>query len=311
MDKVLKSSPWGNGRTMTTEFDFDEGLPFDAGERGDFLADAATALDRLGMHYGPGQSEGTSEVGDFAREFATDLAEVQKPQIYRLDAALLDRDRSDVPVETTELIRQHRFYWLSLPVSLWARPGWGFNRLEAKAEFEADGGATTFDLLPDQEFATRFSMNASLDLGIDAGLRFTAEAPLLAAGVPGVAGASAGANAAASAGAKANLVVGPFDYRVTAARVKHSPVGLDHAFWRLDSAEYVDERDPGLRVVLRIPKSAESVKVTVTIQARRYFPVMNARFQEAVRNLPDAIANFFKGGTPLGDRRTWDLSQEM
>src|SRR5207344_1170903 len=103
-----------------------------------------------------GQTQGSTEVGDFARAFATDLAEVQRPQIYRLDAALLDRDRADVPVETNELVRQFRFYWLSLPVSLWARPGWGFNRLEAKAEFEADGGATTFDLLPDQEFATRF-----------------------------------------------------------------------------------------------------------------------------------------------------------
>lgn len=296
---------------MTDEFDFDEGLPFDAGQRGEFLADAGVALDRLGMHYGPGQTRGSTEVGDFARAFATDLAQVQRPQVYRLDAALLDRNRSDVPVETNELIRQFRFYWLSLPVSLWARPGWGFNRLEAKAEFEADGGATTFDLLPDQDFATRFNMNARLDLGIDAGMRFSAEAPVLAVGVPGVAGASAAASAKANAGAKAKLVVGPFDYRVTAANVKHSPPGLDHAFWRLDSAEYVDERDPGLRVVLRIPKATESMKVTVTIQARRYFSLMSARFQEAVRSLPDAVANFFKGGTPLGDRGIWDLSEEM
>lgn len=296
---------------MTDEFDFDEGLEFDAGDRGEFLADAATALDRLGMQYGAGQAQGTTELGDFARAFATDVTEIQKPQIYRLDAALLDRARLGVPVETDELVRKFRFYWLSLPVSLWARPGWGFNRLEAKAEFEADGGATTFDLLPDQEFATRFKLNASLDLGVDARMRFSAEAPVVAVGVPGVAGASAAAKATAGAGAKANLVVGPFDYRVTAARVKHSPPGLDYAYWRLDSAEYVDEGDPGLRVVVRIPKETEAMKVTVTIQARRYFSVMNARFQEAVRNLPDAIANFFKGGAPLGDRGTWDLSDEM
>ena len=291
------------------EYDFDEGLPFDGGQRGDFLAEAAVALDRLGMQYGPGQAHGTTDVGDFARAFATDVADVQKPQIYRLDARLLDRNRSDVPVESSELVRQFRFYWLSLPVSLWARPGWGFNRLEAKAQFEAEGGATTFDLLPDQEFTTRFSLNASIDLGVDAGMRFSAEAPVLAVGVPGVASASAEAKADADANAK--LVVGPFDYRVTAAKVKHSAVGLDHAFWRLDGAEYVDERDPGLRVVVRIPKATESMSVTVTIQARRYFSIMNARFQEAVRSLPNAIANFFTGGTPLGARGTWDLSQEM
>jgi hypothetical protein len=296
---------------MTAEFDFDDGLPFDAGERGGFLADAAVALDRLGMHYGPGQTQGTTTVGDFARAFAKDVAQVQKPQIYRLDAALLDRDRSDVPVGADELVREFRFYWLSLPMSLWARPGWGFNRLEAKAEFEAEGGATTFDLLPDQAFATRFSVNTSLDLGVDAGMHFSAKAPVFAVGVPGVAGASAGASAGADAGIKTKLVVGPFDYRLTAAKVKHSAPGLDHAFWRLDGAEYVEESDPGLRVVVRIPKETGSMRVTVTIQARRYFSVMNARFQEAVRSLPDAIANFFKGGTPLGDSGTWDLSPEM
>lgn len=297
---------------MTDEFDFDEGLPFDASARGDFLTEAAGALDRLGMQYGDaGQAQGTTDVGDFARAFANDVAQVQKPQIYRLDAKLLDRDHAAVPVGTDELVREFRFYWLALPVSLWARPGWGFNRLEAKVEFEADGGATTFDLLPDQEFATRFSLNASLDLGVDAGMRFSAQVPVLAVGAPGVAGASAAANAQANADAKARLVVGPFDYRVTAPKVKHSPAGLDHAFWRLDSAEYVDERDPGLRVVVRVPKDTDSMNVTVTIQARRYFSMLNARFQEAVRSLPDAVANFFKGGTPLGDSGMWDLSREM
>ena len=106
-------------------------------------------------------------------------------------------------------------------------------------------------------------------------------------------------------------MIGPFGYRVTAPKVKHSSVGLDHAFWRLDGAEYVDERDPGLRVILRLPKDADKLEVTATIQAQRYFRGLSARLQEAVKSLPAAIGNFFTGGTPIGDSKSWDLSEEL
>jgi len=93
-----------------------------------------------------------------------------------------------VPVGVDELLRKSKFYWLALPVSLWSRPGWGFNRLEAKAELAADGDVATFDLLPDQEFVTRFQANVQVDIGVDAGMKFSATMPAVAVGLPGVAG---------------------------------------------------------------------------------------------------------------------------
>ena len=295
----------------TAALDFSEPIPAQGGDRAELLQEAAAALDLLGGQLGPGGNRAPSDEWDFVRAFAEDRAEVQRPQIFRLDAKLLDRERDDVPVEVGELIRDSKFYWLSLPISLWSRPAWGFNRLEAKAEFTTAGHASTFDLLPDEEFATRFQANAAVELGVDAGLKFSATVPTVAVGLPGVAGGEAGAKAGADLDVKTGFVIGPFGYRMTAPKVKHSSVGLDHAFWRLDGAEYVDERDPGLRVILRVPKDADKLEVTATIQARRYFRVQSARLQEAVTSLPAAVANFFKGGTPIGDSQSWDLSEEM
>ena len=296
---------------MTPELEFSEPLTAPGGERAELLQEAASALDRLGGQLGPGGKREPSEEGDFARAFAEDRAEAHRPQVFRLDADRLDPKRHDVPVEVAELMRKSKFYWLSLPVSLWSRPGWGFNRLEAKAEFATDGEASTFDLLPDQEFATRFQANAEVDLGVDAGMKFSATIPTLAVGLPGIAGGAAGASVDADVAIKTGFVVGPFGYRVTAPKVRHSSAGLDHAFWRLDGAQYVDERDPGLRVVLRVPKDAGELEVTTTIQARRYFNMLSARLQEAVKSLPAAISNFFTGGTPIGHSERWDLSGEM
>jgi hypothetical protein len=296
---------------MTDELDFGEPLTAPGIERAELLNQAASALDRLGGQLGPGGKRVPSKEGDLARAFADDLAEAQRPQVFRLDADRLDPERHAVPVDIEELLRRSKFYWLSLPVSLWSRPGWGFNRLEAKAEFAVDGDVATFDLLPDQEFATRFQANAEIDVGVDASMKFSATVPTVAVGLPGGAGGAVGASADANAALKTGFVVGPFGYRVTAPKVKHSPPGLDHAFWRLDGAQYVDERDPGLRVILRVPKDAITLEVTMAIQARRYFNMLSARLQEAVTGLPAGIANFFKGGTPIGDSQTWDLSGEM
>ena len=299
------------------DFDFREPLRADfvasalGGQRGELLQEAASALDMLSGQLGPGGKREPSEEWDFVRAFAGDHAEVHRPQVFRLDAERLDPERHDVPVEAAELMRKSKFYWLSLPVLLWSRPGWGFNRLEAKAEFATDGDASTFDLLPDQEFATRFQANAKVDLGVDAGMKFSATVPTLAVGLPGVAGGAAGASVDADVTVKTGFVLGPFGYRVTAPRVKHSSAGPDHAFWRLDGAQYVNERDPGLRVILRVPKDAGKLEVTTTIQARRYFNMLSARLQEAVKSLPEAIGNFFTGGTPIGHSKSWDLSGEM
>jgi hypothetical protein len=63
--------------------------------------------------------------------------------------------------------------------------------------------------------------------------------------------------------------------------------------------------------MLRVPKDTQMLEVRVALEARRYFAMMEARFQEKVRLLPRAIANFFRDGTPIGAVETFDLSGEL
>jgi hypothetical protein len=60
-----------------------------------------------------------------------------------------------------------------------------------------------------------------------------------------------------------------------------------------------------------VPKGVESLQFTATIKARRYFNMFSARLQEAVRSLPAGIANFIRGGAPIWDRDTFDLSEQL
>ena len=294
--------------------------PFEEPElnRDELIDRAADAIDSLGMHLGPGERPEPSREGDFAREFKFDEAEPTRPLIQAIAAESLDRNRDDVPVETSELFRGARFYWITLPVKLYTRVGWAFNRLQAKATFDSGDsgdsggpGPTAFFILPDPQFVTYFEGKQTLRLGINGRLKARAGLPQITVGQPGGPEIDFDAGGAVEAEASVEYVLGPNEYRLTAAKVKHWGHGQPVARWRLDGARYLDEADPGLRVMLRVPDGTTALRVRVAIEARRYFSAMEATFQEKVKAIPEIFATFFRNGAPIGGTGSWDLTADL
>src|SRR4051812_28327232 len=99
-------------------------LPADAGERRALLAEAADALDALEVEMGPGGDVEPTGAGNLAREFASDIAEPKRPLLELVPAEAVDRSRDDHPVATESMLERFRFYWMTLPVKLYASAGW-------------------------------------------------------------------------------------------------------------------------------------------------------------------------------------------
>lgn len=220
--------------------------------RSELLSSAANELDDYGGHLAPGDQR-TTAAADWALEFDNDQAALAEPQVLKLDLSKLS---NDAPVRKSELLKRWHFYWVSFPLSLWTRPGRGFNRLEFKAAFnEADDEQTrprTHDALPTQQFAELAKAHGSLKVGVGGHLNFAVEPPsvdLNAAGIPVTAQAGAHADAALDMG----MVLGPFEYSIRVPRVQRSNLELDTVRWRLEGSRMVQENEPGLRVVLRVP----------------------------------------------------------
>jgi hypothetical protein len=289
--------------------------PVVSGTERDFVIErAAAALDALDAHMGDGEEARPTVQGDYARDFKGDEATAKFPQIHRIDPEQLDRSRDDIPSQTAQLFNGARFYWITFPVRLYAPIGWGFNRLQARAQFASGGavpGAVTFYLLPDPEFQTYFEGKEKVELGIDARLKALAGLPPFSAGAPGGPQVEFDGSGAAQVKVHTRYVFGPFEYRLTAAKVKHWGAGDDDARWLLNGARYLDEGDPGLRVMLRVPDDVEELTVRVSLEARRYFAALEASFQEKVKLLPAALANFFRNGTPIGSVAEFDLTPHL
>lgn len=275
------------------------------------IGEAARVLDRSSDHLGPGATDDASEAGDIVRAFAEDRATFGRPVLHRLDTRALELLPGTQPISTHELTRTASFYYLSFPVSLFARPGRGFNRLEAKVEFNPnDNGVrpTTFDVLPTQRWATKFAVGAEASAGVTADMRLVVGAPQELAALTGLPFAG---SAGAQVEAKSKLILGPFKWTLRVAEVVHTPPEHDHVFWRLDGGSFVQEQDPGLRVVLRVPREVHGLRIVSRMQATRYYNLLQSKLKQAILDLPAALRSFFSEGTPILASGDWDLSAEL
>src|SRR4051812_32591281 len=131
--------------------------------------------------------------------------------------------------------------------------------------------------------------------------------PLEAIGVP----LAAEAGASVDVSARTNLLIAPRKYIVRAAEVARSGLGVHYVFWRLDREAFVEENDPGLRVILRLPLEVDRLNVRAEMVARRYANLFGGGLREAIKDLPSAMRDFFTGGTPIPAVGGWDLSDDL
>jgi hypothetical protein len=285
-------------------------------ERARMLATAAQLLDRRHATLGPGEAPATTPEGDIARMFAADSAELGLPTVHRLDLPQASAETRGGPVGRSELTRAYRYYWLEFPLSLWTQPGRGFNCLEFGVAFNPSQHdarrPVAFDAIPNQAFAARFQAESQFTLGVDAGFKFSAELPALPIPIDaGIFGLSTEADADLEATTRTKLIFGPFRCALRTPVVERTATGLPHVLWRLKEASFEQENDPGLRVVLRVPKDLASLRISAHVRATRYFNLLDAGLQRAIRDLPKAIASFFTGGTPVTASQTWDMSDRL
>jgi hypothetical protein len=273
-------------------------------------------LDALAGHLGDepaGAVHGASDFGDLVRGLVEDTAEFGTyPDIYPipvLDLPYVDRTS---PAWKAALEDGFTFWWLRIPLVLFPRRDWAFNRLEVRIEFnpqEPDPQLRpkAFDILPNRRFDTIMKAGAQISVTVGADGRFAVNTGNFALDVGGVsASVGAGVRAGASIGGELGFTAMP--YRAVAARVDHTNEGLERVFWRLDGAEFFQENPPQLIVILQVPRGCVSPEMLAVMQAYRRFNLFPAGLQAAIRQLPEALRVFFSQGAPIGATAKYQLT---
>jgi hypothetical protein len=296
---------------------FDFSLDAAGLDRQALLAEAAERIDRLHGHYGvSGAAQPEAEAGRKVREMINDQARLAAfPDLYRItEEDYLARNQT-APVKVSELIRQHRYYWLRIPIGLAPQAPWSFNKIEVRIEFNPDEPAAhlrpkAWQILPNRKFQKMLEAHQKLEIGLDENFEFAASSGELA-GEAGKAKGKLSLGAAAKASVGGGVILGPFEYQLKRALIEHNALGMEWVFWRLDGAEFFQEDAPELIVIAQVPSETTSVKVSARLQAYRNFNLLTGDLTLVVKQLPKALREYFAGGLPLYDEQQWDLTPRL
>jgi hypothetical protein len=277
-------------------------------DRAGLLRDAADRLDRLAGHLGSGAPE-PDRYGAMLREFAEDQA---KFAVHPDMRPLPQVNAATETVAEFRLAGHFSFWWLRIPLLLFPRRDWAFTRLEVQVEFSPEEPKPelrpkAFDILPSRRFDAIFKVGAHARLSVGADGHFNVQTPDVAVPLGPGGELTAGAGARANASVGANVGIGPVEFRAVKARIEHTAPGLERVFWRLDGAQFFQENQPELVIVLQVPRGLEKVSVVGVLQAYRRFNLFPAKLQAMISQLPEALRAFFRNGAPLADQQSYDL----
>jgi hypothetical protein len=268
-------------------------------DRAETLRTAAAKLDSLGGPLGRGAPQ--ERLGDLARALQEDTAEFgAAPLVYEITGTDFEQRDGRLPDGFRQLSRNHRFYVVELPVHLFPRYGWSFDRLEVAIEFNPDDRdrpecrPRALQVLPNRQLVELAHFDQDLSVSITSDLTFQAELPKVAVGPAGV---SADATAKASGGM--SIGIGPFHYRLKRAAIDTSPPGLEKVFWRFDGTKILQDESPRLIVIAQVPNGTEDVDIDAALQAYRNYNFLADKTRNTIEQLPRILSTFFKNGAPM------------
>ena len=295
------------------QFDFE----FGADSRAGLLRQAERAVAGVNspLSGGSGAAAADAAALQLLQQMDAEVAEFGVyPEIVPLRASDFEKHGLQPPARFVDLSVGHRFFWVRLPMTLKARGGRRFVKLQCAVEFNpgSDPGhlrPVAQMILPDRRFQQLLQTNTRLTVGIGEDFEFKAEAAGDASLPGGSGSAKLGVDAKLAAGA--GLAAGPFTYTWNRAKVDHTGTGTEKVFWTLDGAEFFEEQEPVLVVVLRVPLALTELRIAAALQASHGFSLLASSLGEALDVLGDRLLNFFRAGAPTTHTRTWDLTPSL
>jgi hypothetical protein len=233
------------------------------------------------------------------------------PLVYQIKDEDFIQQNRDVPFRFTELTKGYNFYWVRLPVQIMPQDNWAYDRLKLHIQLIAEDAPPhaqprSYQILPTKKFETLMELSSRLEVSIDPNFEFSAKVASQHVDI-GVAQASIGGGIDANIESHAGLVVGPFMYHIKKAKINHNATGTEEVKWVIDGEEFFQDYDLQMVVIVQVPKATKQFKLLAQMQAYRNFKFAPARLQQAVKQLSEAVKDFFGKGAPVLDDGEWVL----
>ncbi len=289
------------------------GVDYTPGEQDRFFDELAyvarSATAPLGSNSkGPDKQALVDSIRRMQEELKSCTAEFSKVlQVYPLNAKEFKARGFEISPGMADQMKKYEFALVHVPITLVPVKGWGFTSLDCIVEFNPgcpeERCPTAYQIFTKEEWQEKIAASIHLTMGLDENFNFK-----VAAAVPPA--VQAGIGAEASAGAR--LALGPFNYSVRMPKILTRGCGNVKVRWSMEGEEYVQQEEPALAIVLKIPRGVRPVKVTGVMAVRCHFHLLSADIQYLIAYLRERNKNFFSQGTPIASQTAvWDLSSQL
>ncbi len=294
------------------DFDFNmEGF-----DRKAILAQAAEEINALRQgHLGatiPGSLPADTPEAATLRALMNDDAKFGTyPLVYKITDRDFIQQNRDVPFRFKELTKDYSFYWVRLPIQIMPQDNWAYDRLKLHIKLYAEDAPAyaqprSYQILPTKKFETLMGLSSRLEVSIDPSFEFSAKVAPQHVDV-GVAQASIGGGIDTKIESHTGLVVGPFVYQIKKAKINHNDTGTEEVKWVIDGKEFFQDHTLQMVVIVQVPQATKQFKLLAQMQAYRYFKFAPAKLQQAIKQLSQAMRDFFGKGAPVEARAEWVL----
>ena len=295
---------------MSDQLEFTIEIPEE--DRSKLLRATAGELATLKQHLGGGEPA-TSTSGSALLQAIMDDAVILPPApvMHRISNEEFLAKGFDLPVDIRQIAQTHNFYWLQVPVGVFPKEDWGYNRIEVGIVMDTKPGQDiprAFRIMPEKEFQDLVNFNASGQVGLDANFNFAGQTADYHFDYNGnKVDLSAGAKAAGDF--KNKLVFGPLSYKIRRVKVDHNGKNTHVVKWVLNDAQTIQDGFD-LVVIAQVPKTYKDFGVYAEVRARKSLYDVPGLL-DLMKFLSDKARLILKTGCPTKDSRQWDLSMYL
>lgn len=281
-------------------------------KRNYLLEVAANEIYNLPQHLGDGGVEKKSASSNMLKAIMDDAVILPPlPIIHKISDENFLAKGFELPVDIKQISASHNFYWLQVPVGVFPKENWAYNRIEVGIVMETKEGEDiprAFRILPDKEFQDLVKIDAGGEVGLDANFNFAGKTQDFHFDYKGnKLDMSAGAQADAQF--KSKLVFGPLSFKIRRVKLDYQGKNTHVVKWTLNDANHIQDGFD-LVVILQLPKSYQDLKVYAEVRARKSlhdFPSL----LDLMKYLTEKAKLILKTGCPTRDSKEWSLANYL
>ena len=224
--------------------DLDFGIATPAADQKELLKQAISEINALPAHLSDGNVDVQTKQAQLLEKIMNDAVLLPDlPVMHKITDDSFIKEQYQLPIDISQHLKNNHFYWLQIPVGVYAKEKWRYNRIEVGISMSTVAGddiPRAFRILPDKEFQKLFELTAEGQVGLDANFNFSGKTAQYNFEYKGNE-LQMDAGASAHADLKTKMIYGPLSFKIRKTVIDQAGKNMHTVKWVLNDTQKIED----------------------------------------------------------------------